>query len=537
MAGRRVRAVTVAEGGVAERSLERRAECSSQGPEVVKPKKGRNFTTEEERLLCRSFLHISQDPCVGSGQKKEAFWERITTHFNENCVTGSRPARSLESKWHVIKHDVSKFCGCYAQVERLNASGQSNDDILERALDLYKLKAPKNQSFLFLHCWWVLKDVPRWAEGPAKQMTSSKRKDSTSDADSDCVEMDVPQSGVAQEPVGSIGVGRRLKRPVGSRIAKEENKSQKLRELAIRAQAAATKDMAAATWRKTELLADQNVLMLFTTPDIQITDPGALEYLRLRREEELSKLRRRLEEEAAAEAKRKAAAVKGSAPADNVGSPQPTRERGTGQQGAAITFSSDGELGEGSDDDLEAGAESEPGSPEDASQTAGAASQTAGASSQHLAAGSQPVPAGSQPIAAGSQRTVASSHTVLAGSQATVATSQPAAAASPSTAATSQTAPAWLKSAAAWLQTATATPQCTGAAPEHASGRSRRPHVTALGDAPVKRSLPFPAPVSSANRRKFETQMQWSGVPHQAWYTPNINMGYQDSQSDSQREF
>ena len=47
--------------------------------------------------------------------------------------------------------------------------------------------------------------------------------------------------------------------------------------------------------------------MLFTTPDVQITDTGAKEYLHLRREEELGKLRHRLDEEAlVAEARRKA---------------------------------------------------------------------------------------------------------------------------------------------------------------------------------------------------------------------------------------
>jgi hypothetical protein len=45
--------------------------------------KGRNFIPKEECQLCRSILHVSQDPRIGNGQKNGAFWERITTHFIE----------------------------------------------------------------------------------------------------------------------------------------------------------------------------------------------------------------------------------------------------------------------------------------------------------------------------------------------------------------------------------------------------------------------------------------------------------------------
>jgi hypothetical protein len=34
---------------------------------------------------------------------------------------------------------------------------------LQKALELYKSKHIKNQSFVFLHCWFLLKDVIKWA--------------------------------------------------------------------------------------------------------------------------------------------------------------------------------------------------------------------------------------------------------------------------------------------------------------------------------------------------------------------------------------
>jgi hypothetical protein len=42
----------------------------------------------------------------------------------------------------------------------MRESGVLVDDMLERMLELYKVKHPKQQSFVFLHCWLILKDVP-----------------------------------------------------------------------------------------------------------------------------------------------------------------------------------------------------------------------------------------------------------------------------------------------------------------------------------------------------------------------------------------
>jgi hypothetical protein len=79
--------------------------------EAAKARKGKNFSPDEERQLCRSCLHISQDPIIGNGQHSTAFWERILKHYNNHLPTGCepRPSRSLETKWGIIKPDVANF--------------------------------------------------------------------------------------------------------------------------------------------------------------------------------------------------------------------------------------------------------------------------------------------------------------------------------------------------------------------------------------------------------------------------------------------
>jgi hypothetical protein len=54
--------------------------------------------------------------------------------------------------------------------------------------------------------------------------------------------------------------------------------------------------------RKATILEEANLLMLMTLPDSQVTALEAIEYMRLRRVEELKKLQRRLAEDEVREA-------------------------------------------------------------------------------------------------------------------------------------------------------------------------------------------------------------------------------------------
>jgi len=45
------------------------------------PPRQRNCTSEEEALLTQSWLNVAQDPVIGTGQKAEAFWDRIAEQY------------------------------------------------------------------------------------------------------------------------------------------------------------------------------------------------------------------------------------------------------------------------------------------------------------------------------------------------------------------------------------------------------------------------------------------------------------------------
>jgi hypothetical protein len=242
--------------------------------------KGRNFVDEEERQLTRSVLAISQDRICGNQQKSNAFWDYIFVHYDERRPKSYRPPRSLESKWSLIKHDIAKFIGVLKQVVSLNRNGTSKEDLLIMAKELYRTKRPKNVDFQFEHCWLLVKDYPRWADGWSSSSTPSKRKTTSSEHESN--EIGVESESVVEGTTNSEE-NRALKvRPGGTRTAKEVQKASKQREGAMYVQAAASEVMAQTTMRKAAMLEDHNMLMLMTLPKSLGSTPEAQEYLRLR---------------------------------------------------------------------------------------------------------------------------------------------------------------------------------------------------------------------------------------------------------------
>ena len=100
-------------------------------PPVQKPKKSKeqNFTGPEDLIVCTTWLQISSDPVVHTGQRREGLWARIEKRYNEQ--RGKFPCRvnrALSSRWDKIRADVSKFSGYYARVLREKQSGLTDDD-------------------------------------------------------------------------------------------------------------------------------------------------------------------------------------------------------------------------------------------------------------------------------------------------------------------------------------------------------------------------------------------------------------------------
>jgi len=64
-----------------------------------------------------------------------------------------------ENKMKVIKHDNSKFAHYHGFLDVLNELGILIRNTLQDALELYKSKHPKQQSFILIHYWLFWKDA------------------------------------------------------------------------------------------------------------------------------------------------------------------------------------------------------------------------------------------------------------------------------------------------------------------------------------------------------------------------------------------
>ncbi|KAG1435784.1 hypothetical protein G6F56_013836 [Rhizopus delemar] len=94
----------------------------------------KNFSEEEDKQLCRSYLLISLDAVHGTEQKGETFWSRIEENYKQAMGANyfERHVRALPARWQIINKAVNKFSGILSQVERSNASG-SNDESNSRS--------------------------------------------------------------------------------------------------------------------------------------------------------------------------------------------------------------------------------------------------------------------------------------------------------------------------------------------------------------------------------------------------------------------
>jgi hypothetical protein len=224
-------------------------------------------------------------------------------HYDEHRVGGKRGARSLESKWSNVKHDVAKYIGNYWQVKGLKPTGTSEEDIRCMAAKIYKKKHPKGAEFGYLHVLLIVKDYPRWAEGWGTSTTvAPSRRPRVAGADQESV-IGVSEEATGFEDGGDMesNVGLQVQ-PTGSKAAKEAHKAAKTRDGAMYAQAVAQEVLGVAATRKAAIMAEHNLILLMSTPDEGgLPMATAREFLALRQAEELKKLKLRLAEEATQE--------------------------------------------------------------------------------------------------------------------------------------------------------------------------------------------------------------------------------------------
>ncbi|KAL0805391.1 hypothetical protein Bca101_097882 [Brassica carinata] len=154
---------------------------SSQETEtpVGSNKERKKWTPADDEVIISAWINTSKDPVVGNSQKLGTFWSRVGEYYaaSPHAVQSGDPREHLNIKqrWHKINDFINKFYAAYAAAEGQITSGQSENDVLKVAHDIYF--ADHKKKFTLEHAWCLLRFEQKWLSlNTPKPSGTSKRK-------------------------------------------------------------------------------------------------------------------------------------------------------------------------------------------------------------------------------------------------------------------------------------------------------------------------------------------------------------------------
>ncbi|KAL0735152.1 hypothetical protein Bca4012_011362 [Brassica carinata] len=152
------------------------AEPAVNSSGLVKPAERRKWSSKEDLVLISAWLNTSKDPIISDEQKLGAFWKRIEAYFNESPqLIGSLPREwgQCKQRWGRVNAEVCRFVGSHEAALKAQASGQSENDVMKAAHDIYF--NDYNVKFTLEHCWRELRFDQKWR---SHSQPKEKRKES-----------------------------------------------------------------------------------------------------------------------------------------------------------------------------------------------------------------------------------------------------------------------------------------------------------------------------------------------------------------------
>ena len=114
---------------------------SGSRAEIGEDRKQRSkWSTAEDLVLISAWLNTSKDPLVGNEQRAGTFWKKIAAYYNASPkVVGlaKREQSHCKQRWGKINEGVCKFVGSYDAAAKQRTSGQSEDDVLKAAHEIF----------------------------------------------------------------------------------------------------------------------------------------------------------------------------------------------------------------------------------------------------------------------------------------------------------------------------------------------------------------------------------------------------------------
>lgn len=138
------------------------------------------WSTEDNKILLTAYFHYSTDSEVGINQKSDTFWGKITEFLNEKSKNGmERTPGKCQSHFRDLNKKISSFVGCYSYATRQVSSGWSDEDYVERGMEVYLER--EGQPFKFLEEWKLVRHFPKYTSGAKESESSGSKRKSGSD--------------------------------------------------------------------------------------------------------------------------------------------------------------------------------------------------------------------------------------------------------------------------------------------------------------------------------------------------------------------
>ncbi|KAE8814178.1 putative DBINO protein [Hordeum vulgare] len=144
----------------------------TQRAEAQKKKKSirtGSYTQDEDKLICNSWMEISQDPRTGAQQKGLVFWTRVHKTFHERKmfepyqITSDRGITSIQKRWLFIQQECNKYCAALESIEAWPVSGLGIGDMAFQSLEAFKARH-NDKPFTLMHCWMIINDSPKFKD-------------------------------------------------------------------------------------------------------------------------------------------------------------------------------------------------------------------------------------------------------------------------------------------------------------------------------------------------------------------------------------
>jgi len=161
----------------------------------------------DDEVLISAWLNTSKDAVVGTEQKCRNFWKRVGDYFSA-AHHEKRDGEHCKQRWHKFNGDTNKYCAAYAAAERLQSSGQNDNDLVKKAHEIYF--ADHGSKFTLDHAWCFLRYEQKWLSLNTPKCGGEKRK--TAEVGSQA---------------SSSNVGEEEPRPEGIKAAKARRNSRK----------------------------------------------------------------------------------------------------------------------------------------------------------------------------------------------------------------------------------------------------------------------------------------------------------------------